>query len=169
LLLSCTASSSTVRTKIAGPPKPAIGLVGAAVYQATGKDWVRHHYSVRNWTSFPADMFAVASDLPPCGRNPNASRTWVDFYDSAGRRLYGFCALKKPADLQCLWFATELGTAPPAKIYIELTDRRTGKKYRSNLAVTGPARPTAARSAAGMTAAAKLDCPFGPPSKGTGN
>ncbi len=28
--------------------------------------------------TIPADMFAQAPDLPPCGSNTKASRTWVD-------------------------------------------------------------------------------------------
>jgi hypothetical protein len=93
-------------------------------------------------------------------RNSNASRSWVDFYDSTGKRLYGFCALKKPVDLRCLWFASEVGTTPPTRVYIELTDRQTGKKYRSNLARTGPSHPTAEASAAANAAAGKAGCPF---------
>jgi hypothetical protein len=160
MLLIFSAPSSAVPSQTGVPPKPAINLAGAMIYQASGKDWVRHWYIVRNSAKFPADMFAIAPDLPPCGRNSNASRSWVDFYDSTGKRLYGFCALKKAADLRCLWFATELGTNPPGKVYIELTDRRIDKKYRSNLAKTGPSRPTAAASAAANAAAARAGCSF---------
>jgi len=160
VLMAGAASSPAVPQRPAGPPKPIIQRSGAIIYQAGGKDWVQHWYVVRNWAKFPADMFAAAPDLPPCGLNPNASRTWVDFFDSAGKRLYGFCALTKPADLQCLWFASELGTSPPDKVYVELTDRRTGKKYRSNLAATGLSRPAAAASAAANANAAKHGCPF---------
>jgi hypothetical protein len=81
-------------------------------------------------------MFAAAPSLPPCGLNTNASRTWVDFFDVTGRRIYGFCALSKPDDLGKIWIAYEQGTIPPSYVYIELNDRQTNTKYKSNLADT---------------------------------
>ena len=81
-------------------------------------------------------MFAASPNLPPCGNNTKASRTWVDIYDQRGKRLYGFCALGKPSDLNQIWFALESGVVPPSWVYIEMTDRATNTKYKSNLAET---------------------------------
>jgi hypothetical protein len=117
-------------------PKPVLYLTGTEYYSAGGKDWIRHRYDVFNKASYPAAMFAAAPSLPPCGANTNASRSWVDFFDQSGKRLYGFCALGSPADLGSIWFATEDGTIPPSWVYIEITDRQTNTKYRSNLADT---------------------------------
>jgi hypothetical protein len=118
------------------PPKPVLYLTGTEFYSTGGKNWVRYRYDVFNKTAYPAAMFAPAPSLPPCGKNTNASRSWVDFYDQSGKRLYGFCALGSPADLGSLWFALEEGTLPPSWIYIEITDRQTNTKYKSNLADT---------------------------------
>ncbi len=74
--------------------------------------------------------------LPPCGANTKAARTWVDLYDQSGKRLNGFCALGKPADLNGIWFALETGAVPPSWVYIEMNDRKTNTKYKSNLADT---------------------------------
>jgi hypothetical protein len=60
----------------------------------------------------------------------------VDIYDQSGKRLNGFCALGKPADLNEIWFAIEPGVVPPSWVYIEMTDRKTNTKYKSNLAET---------------------------------
>ena len=105
-------------------------------YTAGGKNWVRRRYDVANKMSYPAEMFAAAPGLPPCGSNTNSSRTWVDFFDSTGKRLYGFCALGKPEDLGKIWVAFEEGVIPPSYVYIELNDRQTNTKYKSNLADT---------------------------------
>lgn len=118
------------------PPKPVLYLLRTEPYTTGGKNWIRYRYDVANKTEYPADMFAAAPTLPPCGNNTNASRTWVDFFDSTGRRLYGFCALGKPADLGLLWFALEDGVVAPSYVYIELNDRQTNTKYKSNLADT---------------------------------
>ena len=118
------------------PPKPILYMISSEPYTAGGKNWIRVRYDVLNKSDYPADMFAAAPALPPCGLNTNASRTWVDFFDSAGKRLYGFCALSKPADLGKIWFAYEEGTIPPSYVYIELNNRQTNTKYKSNLADT---------------------------------
>ena len=117
-------------------PKPILYFTGTEHYTANGRSWVRHRYDVFNKDQYPAAMFAAAPALPPCGLNTKASRSWVDFYDSRGTRLYGFCALGAPADLGSIWFATEEGTLPPSYVYIEIHDRQTNAKYKSNLADT---------------------------------
>ena len=118
------------------PPKPILYLTSEEPYTAGGKNWVRRRYDVFNKSSYPAEMFAAAPGLPPCGSNTNSSRTWVDFFDSTGKRLYGFCALSKPEDLGKIWVAFEEGVIPPSYVYIELNDRQTNTKYKSNLADT---------------------------------
>ena len=122
----------------AAPPAPVLYLTGVEYYSAGGRNWVRHRYDVLNKDQYPAAMFAPAPALPPCGSNTNSSRSWVDFFDSRGKRLYGFCALATPANLGSIWFASEEGTVPPSYVYIEILDRQTGTKYRSNLAETAP-------------------------------
>ena len=118
------------------PPNPVLYLVDQEHYTANGKQWTRYMYAVMNYEAYPDDMFAPAPDLPPCGTNTRAARTWVDIYDQGGKRLYGFCALGKAADLNKLWFALEENVIPPSWIYIELNDRKTNTKYKSNLADT---------------------------------
>jgi len=116
-------------------PKPELQLRALELYSASGS-FVRYSYDVTNKEAFPAEMFAPASDLPPCGRNANSSRSWVDFCAAGGKRLYGFCALGSPSELGKIWFALREGTAPPAQVYIEITDRKTNTIYKSNLAKT---------------------------------
>lgn len=111
-------------------------LTGQEFYSTGGKNFVRYSYDVFNKAAYPAELFAAAPALPPCGRNNNSARTWVDFYDQSGKRLYGFCALGKPEDLGKIWFALEEGVLPPSWIYIEMNDRQTNTKYKSNLAET---------------------------------
>lgn len=119
-------------------PNPVLYLTGTEAYSTGGKDWIRYKYDVLNKDSYPLELFAAAPALPPCGLNTKSSRTWVDFFDQRGKRLYGFCALGKPEDLGRIWFALEDGVVPPSYIYIEMTDRQTNTKYKSNLADTTP-------------------------------
>jgi len=117
-------------------PNPILVLTSTEAFQSGGKTFIRYHYDVSNKDQYPADFFAAAPNLPPCGKNTKASRTWVDFFDQGGKRLYGFCALAKPADLNTIYFSVEEGAVPPSWVYIELTDRQTNTKYKSNLAET---------------------------------
>ena len=119
-------------------PNPVLYLTGTETYQVSGKQFIRYRYDVLNKADYPAEMFAAAPALPPCGANTNASRTWVDIFDQRGKRLYGFCALGNPSDLGRIWFALEDGVIPPSYVYIELNDRQTNTKYKSNLADTAP-------------------------------
>jgi hypothetical protein len=117
-------------------PNPILYMTSSEPYTVNGTNFIRYRYDVFNKDAYPADLFAAAPNLPPCGNNTNSARTWVDIFEARGRRLYGFCALGSPADLGRLWFALPEGEVPPSYIYIELNDRQTNTKYRSNLADT---------------------------------
>ena len=117
-------------------PNPILSLTNVEQFSLNGKALVRYRYGVSNSSSYPDAMFAPAPALQPCGKNTNASRTWVDLYAQDGKRLYGFCAFSKSSDLGSVWFTLEEGVVPPSWIYIELKDRETGAKYKSNLAET---------------------------------
>jgi hypothetical protein len=127
------AQATLTRTPPAGSLTPALVFSSSEFYQANGFNWVRYRLGVTNYAVYPAEMFAARPDLPPCGLNTNASRTWVDIYDATNNsRIYGFCGLKSPSDLNLIWFAESVGTPPPAQVYIKLTDRATGAVYTSN-------------------------------------
>lgn len=117
-------------------PNPVLVFAGQEQYQTGGKQWIRYKYVVDNFNAYPNELFAAAPELPPCGTNTKASRTWVDLYDDRGKRLYGFCALKDHNGLKEIWFALEQDVVPPSWVYIELNDRKTNTKYKSNLAET---------------------------------
>jgi len=117
-------------------PNPVLYLTRTEAYEQEGKRFVKYHFAVENYSAFPAELFAAAPELPPCGKNTKASRTWVDVFSQSGKRLYGFCAFAKPAELGDVWFSLQEDEVPPSWVYIELTDRKTNTKYKSNLADT---------------------------------
>ncbi len=135
-ILALAAAVSPATAQAPPLPNPILYLTGTEYYTTGGKAFIRYQYDVFNKGAYPAAMFAAAPSLPPCGLNANASRSWVDFYDQHGKRLYGFCTLGNPANLGKLWFALEEGIIPPSYVYIEINDRQTGTKYKSNLADT---------------------------------
>ena len=136
LVLLIPNRAATAPPPLPSIPNPVLYLSHIDFLNQGGKQYLRYNYDVLNKADYPADMFAAAPNLPPCGKNTKASRTWVDFFDQRGKRLYGFCALAKPADLGSIWFALEQNVIPPSYVYIEMTDRQTNTKYKSNLADT---------------------------------
>jgi hypothetical protein len=135
--LSLTAGAASAQQPVRQLPNPILYLTGIEPYTTPGGSFIRYRYDVLNKASYPAAMFAAAPNLPPCGLNANAARTWVDFYvGGTSQRIYGFCALGTPQDLGQIWFSVPEGTIPPSYVSIELIDRQANIRYRSNLADT---------------------------------
>lgn len=136
LALVCLAPDRVSTAAPPALPNPVLVFTRQEFFEQGGKSFMRYNYAVDNSAAYPAELFAAAPQLPPCGANTKASRTWVDIYDQRGNRLYGFCSLGKPADLNGIWFALDSNVVPPSWVYIEMTDRATNTKYKSNLAET---------------------------------
>ena len=133
LMWLATGVASTTMRAI---PNPVLFFTGPEFSETGGKQWTRYTFAVANAAEYPNELFAAAPELPPCGQNTKSSRTWVDIYDQSGKRLNGFCALGSRDGLGKLWFAIERDAVPPSWIYIEMNDRKTSTKYKSNLADT---------------------------------
>jgi hypothetical protein len=118
-------------------PSPHLVFRGTEAYEANGFDFIRYQYEVTNKAKYPKALFTASPDLPPCGESTSPSRTTVEIHEAAGKRMIEFCSLPGPENLDRLWFAVEKGTAPPDSVYVEITDRLTGSKSRSNMAPTG--------------------------------
>jgi len=109
-----------------------VEFVGKETYEVNGEKGTRYKLSVTNRASHPDFLWHPSADLPPCGKNENAVRTWVEIFGSPGdKRLNGFCALRSSDDLGQLWFAVPSGEKGPPCVYLVMTDRKTGRRYRS--------------------------------------
>ncbi len=99
-----------------------------------GSPYRRYTLKAINWRSLPAHIFEAAPDLPACGDNPNASRSWTYVLDHAtGNILKLFCDLHSTQELDGVWFSVPVGTQPPRQVKINVNDRRTGHLYCSNV------------------------------------
>ncbi len=119
---------------------PNLILIGTEPYiDYYGNQYVSYNLAIENWNAFPNELFKSAPDLPPCGLNKNASRTWVDIYNASNDNyIYGFCALSASVSLTHIWFGVKQGLNPPNGVYVVIDDRRTNTKYRSNIISTSP-------------------------------
>jgi uncharacterized repeat protein (TIGR01451 family) len=115
-------------------PTPNLAYTGSEDYiDGYGNEYTRYNLEVTNSKDFSDELFAPAPYLPPCGFNPNASRTWVEIYDNKHNYIYGFCALPSSDYLKSLWFGLPKGTLPPTSVYIKMIDRLYNITYTSNL------------------------------------
>jgi hypothetical protein len=90
----------------------------------------RVYIPVQNWAAYASTLFTAAPDLPPCGLNKSASRTWIDIYNAdTNARIYGFCAFGVNTNLKDIWF---LPSAPHGHAYIVMNDRGCGRSVKSN-------------------------------------
>ena len=117
-------------------PNPVLAFTNQEHVEIGGKQMIRYNYEVANKSTYPDELFAPAPTLAPCGTNTKAARTWVEISDQRGKKLNEFCAFTKSADLSKIWFTLDVDAVPPSWVYIEMTDRQTNKKYKSNLAET---------------------------------
>jgi len=118
-------------------PRPRLVFTGTEDFKVDKYQLTRYKLSVENRRAYPDAMFAPAPDLPPCGSNTNASRSWVDIFARGGQRIYGFCALGSSETLGHLWFAVPKGEAPPDYVHIVIEDRKLKTKLVSNVVSTG--------------------------------
>ncbi len=130
---------------IISPPtqKPNLVLDGAEETENNGTPFIEYQLRVSNWQEFPDDLFEAAPDLPPCGQNTNASRTWVHIYNAdSDDYLYGFCGFSHSKNLESFWFAVKKGDTSPNAVYVILNDRRGNIEYRSdNISISDIAQP----------------------------
>ncbi|MCQ0092523.1 hypothetical protein [Roseovarius sp. M141] len=113
--------------------KPIVVFNGSERVDIRGRKFDRYNLGVKNSKSFHPSLFAGAPQLPPCGANKNASRTWLDILDGkTGARLYGYCAFSSPGNLRNFSLTIPAGTAPPSSVRISLTDRQTRKRVLSD-------------------------------------
>ena len=58
-------------------PNPVLYLLGQEAFETGGKQFIRYRFDVLNKESYPDELFAASSNLPPCGSNTKAARTWA--------------------------------------------------------------------------------------------
>lgn len=112
-------------------PAPTLQFKGTENYEVGGNEFRRYRLAVENLSDYPEELFTPAPQLPPCGLNPNSSRTWIDIVDDQNKRIYGFCALSRDG-LDKIWFAKPRGEAPPPQVHIKFKDRACNQTYTSN-------------------------------------
>jgi hypothetical protein len=124
LLPDDTADRAVVQARPLRVPKPKLVLDSTTAFFGNNYD-----LTVTNWVKFPEEMFVAAPELPACGLNARASRSYVDVFDSNGTLLNSFCSMYGASSLESIWVnAPQL----PVTVYIVIWDRLTNATYKSN-------------------------------------
>jgi len=113
-------------------PKPKIRLVGVTDTVNNGYAMKMYEIEVTNRDAYSDELFFPSPALPPCGKNANSSRTWINIYNEQGVRLYGWCGINGSGELVSLKFNVPEGQPQPQKIFIDLVDRAEVRVLRSN-------------------------------------
>jgi hypothetical protein len=133
--------------------------VNANAKGSDGKPYIEITVGITNYNQFMDVLFARAPELPPCGDNKNASRTWLLVYNAQSKQqIYSYCALGKASDLGTLSFLVAREKLP-AEIYVSLEDRAAKKTYQSNCVntITGKSCNTSATINASNITIGKID------------
>jgi PKD repeat protein len=114
-------------------PAPQIVLRGREDYTVDEVEYTNFRLSVVNRDDY-AGLFYLTLNLPPCGLNTNASRTWVEMYDNNNEYIYGFCGFYSESSLHELRFSIRKDD-PIESVHVILVDRECGVSYTSNTIV----------------------------------
>src|SRR4029077_2672488 len=77
-VLSIWAGASVIVPAQSVLPNPILVFDKQEEVTTAGKTVIRYSYTVFNFDAYPAALFAASPNLPPCGKNTKAARTWVD-------------------------------------------------------------------------------------------
>src|SRR5262245_1283037 len=116
-----------------GPPLPPPRV--AFLNKVNEPGFVRYFFTVTNHAMFNNVFFTPSPNLPPCGLNTHAARTWLRIFNGATNAyIYGYCALPNQAAMTKLSFAVPVASPQPKSFYITLEDRLCHVTKKSNTA-----------------------------------
>ncbi len=111
-------------------PVPKIEFLGKNL----DNGFMRYWFKVSNRDLYSDALFVSSPQLPPCGANLAASRTWVLIYKDNAIPVYGYCALTSHTQLARLSFAVKASDPQPHSFFIRMNDRKCHRVVQSNMA-----------------------------------
>ena len=107
----------------------------AAPYDADTK---RYTLTIANWQDIPPELFIASPELPACGLNDQASRTYIRIYGSKGSLYFTGCGARDGTSSQFLKnFSIHIDdddVLSDPYIYLQLHDRKCDQYINSNYA-----------------------------------
>lgn len=100
-------------------------------YDVSGTPRYRFNVKITNLDVIPEALFVPAPDLPACGLNTNASRTYVRFYDENDAQLGSYCAVYDKNVINGLSFSIPQSSPLPKAVKMVLEDRRCETSHDS--------------------------------------
>ena len=96
-------------------PRPKLRFLSVSDTVNNGHQLKLYEVEVVNREEFDNELFMPSPALPPCGRNTNASRTWVNIYNEKGGRIHGYCAINANGELASIKFMVEASKPQPKR------------------------------------------------------
>jgi hypothetical protein len=99
-----------------------------------------YRLQVKNWASFPDELFAPTKELPLCagagminiaGKTPVSTRIEIQIMDGQGKVFSLNCSMSSPEMLQSIILQLS-PQSPTARVYLQIKDRLTGNMIQSD-------------------------------------
>jgi hypothetical protein len=101
-------------------------------------DTKRYTLTITNWYDIPPELFVPSPELPACGLNDQASRTYISFYGSKGALYFTGCTARDGTSSEFLKNLTvnidDDDVQSDPYIYLQLHDRACDQYINSNYA-----------------------------------
>jgi hypothetical protein len=127
-------------------PKPKLRYTGSKKHKIDSKKYKRFNLQIKNWESYPNQLFDPAPNLPACENSADSSRTWVEIYDKVTDEvIHTYCDLDSSQALTNLSFSVPKNSIDyylGKVVYVVIHDRNCGVKYTSNSIWTNPYKRT---------------------------
>ena len=76
-----------------------------------------YYLNILNSSNYPTELLVDAPELPPCGLNPEASRSWVNIYDARDNsHIYGN---------KVVWLNTDTTSGQSKLVLFDLSNNKT--------------------------------------------
>lgn len=114
---------------------PELRYLGRETYGSGVPDALR--LELTNFGEYAYELFAEAPELPPCGQNERAARTWIRLF-ADGTLNYGYCAgVPAPPlpDTRRLAVFRDPSDPMPSVVTVELWDRATDRRVSADIAI----------------------------------
>lgn len=115
-------------------PDPVLVHTETKEHEFNGREFISFKFDIENKAKYPSELFVPSPELPPCGKNDNASRIWIEIHDGdTDARIYGYCAINSPSELDNMGISVPTDKTPPKSVYVKFHDRKEDKTYTSNI------------------------------------
>ena len=132
ILVVLVVATSLIAQPICNTPPLPVPKIQFLAKNVSG-GFIHYWFTVSNRDLYDDALFVKSPQLPPCGANLAASRTWVLIFKNNAVPVSGYCAISSHTQLARLSFAVKATDPQPHSFFIRMRDRRCNRTVQSNM------------------------------------